>query len=238
MWGYDSLYNKAKYFVCKGLDHEVPESAEVPLWCILSLELLARATLSRISPALLADQRDGSNILYALGFPGKTAPVSVPAKTVFFRCMAVCEKFSELENKQCMEWMEWRNEDLHTGRMPFENLKASIWLPDFFRICSIFLEQNETGMDDFFGPVHTIQATKMVESLSKDERAKAHETVREARDKFQNLEVSERLEKLKRGGELEKQYLSENRGFKQIKCPSCEGGALVAGDLIRSTTPM
>ena len=84
MWDYESIYNKAKYFVRKGLDHEEPESTEIPLWCILSLELLARATLSRINPALLADPRDGNNILSALGFPGKTAPVSVPAKTVFF----------------------------------------------------------------------------------------------------------------------------------------------------------
>ncbi len=237
MWDYDSLYKKAKYFVRKGLDHEAPESPEIPLWCILSLELLARATLSRISPALLADPRDGNNILYALGFPGKTAPVSVPAKTVFVRCMVVCERFSEQEYNRCVEWLNWRNEDLHTGHMPFENLKTSIWLPDFFRICSILLEQNETDLDDFVGTSHISQATTMVESLSQEERAKAHETVREAREDFQELGISERLERIKLGGDKLQKILLRHKSCKQIRCPSCEGGAIVVGDLIRSTTP-
>ena len=237
MWDYGSLYQKAKYFVRKGLDHEAPESPEIPLWCILSLELLARATLSRISPALLADPRAENNILYALGFPGKTVPVSVPANTVFVRCMAVCEKFSKQEYNRCVEWLNWRNEDLHTGRMPFENLKTSIWLPDFFRICSILLEQNETDLDDFVGTSHTSQATTMVESLSQEERAKTHEAVRESREDFQKLEISERLERIKRGADKLQEVLLRHNSGKQIKCPSCEGAAVVVGDLIRSTTP-
>ena len=237
MWDYGSLYQKAKYFVRKGLDHETPESPEIPLWYILSLELLARATLSRISPALLADPRDRNNILYALGFPGKTVPVSVPAKAVFILCMAVCEKFSKQEYNRCVEWLNWRNEDMHTGRMPFENLKTSIWLPDFFRICSILLEQNETDLDDFVGTSHTSQATTMVESLSQEERAKTHEAVRESREDFQKLGISERLERIKRGGDKLQEVLLRHKSGKQIKCPSCEGEAVVVGDLIRSTTP-
>ena len=237
MWDYDSLYNKAKYFVRKGLDHETPESAEIPLWCILSLELLARATLSRINPVLLADPREGSNILYALGFPGKKGPTSIPAKTVFIRCMTVCENFSEQEFDRCMEWLNWRNEDLHTGNMPFENLRTGRWLPDFFRICSILLEHNETDLEDFVGTSHTSQANEMLESLSREERKRAHKAVKEAREKFQQLEVSERLEKLKDGDAKLEKLLLRHKNCKRIKCPSCEGSACLVGDLIRSTTP-
>ena len=241
MWDYDSLYNKAKLFVRKGLGHQEPQSAEIPLWYILSLELLARATLSRISPALLADPRDGSNILFALGFQrlpsGRTAPASVPARTVFSRCAVVCEKFTEQDSKRCTEWLNWRNEELHTGKLPFENLRTSIWQPDFFRICSILLEQNNTSLEDFVGTDFANHAKTMVSAFSENEREVARNSVKAAKEKFQGLGVEERLEKIKFGEEKSKDLQSKFPGCKEIECPSCEGRALIGGELVRSTIP-
>ena len=161
----------------------------------------------------------------------------MPAKTVFARCMTICEKFSKQEYDRCMEWMNWRNEELHTGSMPFENLKTGNWLPDFYRICSIFLENNNSNLDDFVGTMHATQATMMVEALSQEEKKKAYGAVKEQRRIFEDLEVAERLERIRAGSEKSKQYVKENVGSKEIECPSCEGRAVIIGELIRSTTP-
>ena len=237
MWNYDSLYRKAKLFVRKGLEHDAPDSTEIPLWCIVALELLARATLSRINPALLADPRDGASILAACGFPSKKAPTSVPAKTVFHRCVVICEDFSEQDYSRCIEWLNWRNEELHTGSLPFEELKTSVWLPDFYRICSLLLGKNEASLEDFLGTEHATTAKTMVESLSEKERKEAHAEVRAKREKFQALDVEERLERIKQGNARAKRNWSLRARSREIKCPSCEGVAFVVGDLIRSTTP-
>ena len=237
MWDYDSLYKKSKYFVRKGLEHQTQEFAEAPLWFILAIELLARATLSRIHPVLLADPQDGANIMSAFGFGRKKAPMSVPAKTVFRRCVVVCEEYSESDFDRCMEWMNWRNEQLHTGKLAFEELKASTWLPDFYRICMIFLSYNATSLQDFLGENHAATAKEIVESLSTKKKSEAHSMVREKRIKFKKFGVDERLERLNAGRIATQQAWSIRRRGKEIDCPSCEGAALVFGDLIRSTDP-
>ena len=236
MWDYDSLYQKARAFVRKGLEHEVPGSAEVPLWCILALELLARATLSRINIALLADPKDDASVLFACGFQGKRAPRSIPATMVFGRCMVVCKDFSEQDRRRCVKWLNWRNEELHTGSVPFEGLRTGVWLPDFYRICTIFLSRNETDLEDFVGAEHATTAKEMVESISDQKKAEANKEVLMKKNAFQTLSVEERLERIKQGSVRAKnsQYYEQS---KEIKCPSCEGTAFVFGRLVRSTTP-
>ena len=237
MWDYDSLYKKSKLFVRKGLDHDEPRSPEVPLWCILSLELLARATLARVNPALLADPTDGANILYACGFPAKRAPTSIPAKTVFHRSVVVCEEFSERDYAYCLEWLNWRNEELHTGGLPLEQLKTSAWLADFFRISEIFLCQNGESLTEYVGPEHAKTANEMREALSDQKKSEAYQLIKEKREEFQQLVVEERLERLKLGTERRKvKWNLRARGY-EFDCPACEGPALVVGNLIRSTTP-
>ena len=237
MWDYDSLYKKAKVYVRKALEHEQPTSEEVPLWSVLALELLARATLSSIHPALLADPRDGASLLHACGYPSKKAPTSAPARTVFHRCVVICGEFTEQDYNKCLEWLNWRNEELHTGELPFEQLKTGSWLPDFFRICTTLLHANQSSLEDFVGPEHAKMATDMISALSAQKRSEAFDAVKKKRAEFQNRQVEERLERIRDGKEqIKDQYRLRARG-KEIVCPSCEGPALVVGDLIRSTTP-
>lgn len=237
MWDFDSLYNKSKLFVRKGLEHEDPDSPEIPLWCILALELLGRAVLSRVSPALLADPKDGVNVLFACGFPSKKAPISIPAKTVFHRCVVICEDFSQDDYERCMEWLKWRNEEFHTGSLPFEGLKTSTWLPDFFRICTILVKFLGINLEEYVGAEHSAMAKERVESLSRQAQEDARLEVSRKKAEFQALGVEERLEKIKQGTAKAKTAWQIRAQGKEVTCPSCEGVALVVGGLIRSTTP-
>lgn len=237
MWDYDSLYKKSRYLVRKSLDDDSQVFAELALSFVLSLELLARATLSRIHPVLLADPQDGANIMFAFGFGRKKAPVSVPAKTVFRRCVLVCEEFTESDYDKCMEWMTWRNEQLHTGKLPFEELKESIWLPDFYRICTILLRQNGTTLEDFVGTNHADTAKEMVESLSSQRRTDAHDLVRQKKIEFKKLGADRKLKLLSEGRNQAQRAWSLRRRSKEIDCPSCDGTALVIGDLMKSSSP-
>jgi hypothetical protein len=87
-WSFAALFAKAKLYMERA-DEEDANSPLFPFWASLSLEFLCRAALSAVHPSLLADPREGSNLLYACGIEVKTAPKSIPAKTVFDRCQSV-----------------------------------------------------------------------------------------------------------------------------------------------------
>lgn len=235
MWDKESLYAKAKLYVRKGLDHEEPTSSEPPLWCIMSLELLARSALAKVHPALLADPKDGANILFAFGFPGKSAPISIPAKTVFHRCVVVCPGFTQSHYDQCMTWMNWRNEEVHTGGLPFEGLRTSKWQPHFFQIASTLLAGMGHDLADFVGGSHAKHAESMLDGFSDAKKKEAHEEVRTKRAEFEALDIEERLKRVQTGKE-QRQRLSRSM-TKSVDCPACGGPAHVIGDILRSTTP-
>ena len=238
MWDYNSLYEKAKDYVRKGLEHQEPSSTEVPLWCILSLELLARATLSNINSALLADLINEDSLLSTCGISTKKAPTSAPANVVFSRCMAVCEDFFDEDYKRCMAWLNWRNEELHTGKSPFKELPPTSWQPDYFRICTALLKNNNTKLADFVGKEQAKVATRMIESLSQEKKNEARDKVSEAKRLFDISDGEQRGEKLKEGSAKAKRMSAQTAQYSDKKCPSCGGSAVLVSDLIRSTTPI
>ena len=238
MWDYNSLYNKAKEFARKGLEHQDPGSTEVPLWCTLALEMLARATLSRRNPALLADLRSEDSLLSICGISTKKTPTSASTNVIFSRCMAICDGFTEAEYKKCLVWLNWRNEELHTGKSPFNDTTTAEWRPDFYHICAILLHQNGITLEDFIGKAQADAANIMIDSLNEQKKKEAHDRVREARKLYEELEVEKRAESLGSGSAKAKTISSSNRRCSERKCPSCGGRAVLISDLIRSTIPI
>lgn len=237
MWSTNELFDKASLYVRRGLNHPNPDSAEVPLWCFLSLEMLARSVLAETNVALLADPGDGNNILFACGFPSTKSPKSIPAKTVFHRCTVLCPGFTTQEYDQCMLWMNLRNEELHTGALPLDDLQSSEWMPRFFQIAGILISQIGRSLEDFIGSAHTDSAKTMIEAVSEDSKKSAFRSIKEAKEAFNEFEVSSRLEKLHAGEEARsKDYSARVSGY-EFKCPACEGPAMVVGDIVRSTPP-
>ena len=238
MWDYDSLYKKAKEFVHKGLEHQDPSSNEVLLWCIMALELLARATLSNKNPALLVDLRNEDSLRSACGVPAKKTPTSAPANVIFSRCVAICDDFTEEHLKRCLSWLGWRNEELHTGSSPFENIRTSDWRPEYFRICSILLSENKLNLKDFIGKPQAEAAHTIIDSLDDQKKKEAHDQVYKARLKFREREAEDQAIRLQEGSARAKKVVSTNMQCKEEKCPSCLGRAVLVSDLVRSTTPV
>jgi hypothetical protein len=94
-WSPESLYNKAKVFAERAHNEHV-DSALFGFWMSLTIEMLGRAALAQIHPALLADPREPDNIQYAFGIIPKGVPKSIQAKTVFARCSVFVDGFTEV----------------------------------------------------------------------------------------------------------------------------------------------
>src|SRR5690348_11746863 len=100
-WASEALYNKAKVFAERAHDQPI-DSALFAFWMSLTIEMLARAALAKIHPALLADPREPENIQYVFGITPKTPPKSIHAKTVFARCSVFVDGFTDRMSGHCL----------------------------------------------------------------------------------------------------------------------------------------
>ncbi|MER9952486.1 hypothetical protein [Mesorhizobium sp. M0047] len=143
-WNPQALYDKAERYMqqAHGLDSDEWDHA---LWSGLALELLARAALANIHPALLAEpDRAGSNLISALGFKPivkKFTPRSISVSEVFTRLAAMLPEFSaELESFGALHTGR-RNAELHSGELGFDGVKDRLGSPNSTRPAQCCLRQ-------------------------------------------------------------------------------------------------
>jgi len=54
LWEYDKLWQKAKVYIQKAFEED-REGEMFPFWATIALEFVARTTLAKVHPVLLAD---------------------------------------------------------------------------------------------------------------------------------------------------------------------------------------
>jgi hypothetical protein len=146
---YDAIWLKAVAFINRALD-ATDDFEERAFWAVCSLELLAKAALAKISPALIADiNADGNSLLIATGLHQDASTfVSVPAKTVFKRCQSLTKQFdSTRANKIAAN----RNGYLHSGAPFCAAIPAARWWEEYWPLVSILLPAQDKELADFVG---------------------------------------------------------------------------------------
>lgn len=231
VWDQHELWQKAKLFADRAFQAD-RDGSDFPLWAILALELLARAALAHVHPALLADPQKGGNLLYAFGFGTVSAPKSVPARTVFSRCKDVIPLFADRQEKQCLALVERRNAELHSGELAFEQYGTASWLADYFATCEILADFQGRTLQELFGPDEAPAAREMIDDVAMTARDTVSSKIATAKATFEALPDDERAARLRR-------QAPETSGvaYKVRPCPACGGHALVLGKVVRAEEP-
>lgn len=133
MWSEQEYWLKAQLYIRRAQSAE-GEDGLYAYWMALALEFIARAALSKVNPVLNADSTQVQNIYFALGLANVGNPKTVPLHTAFKRCVVVVDGFEEAHRSFCDFLGVQRNEELHTGSLPFENLKLQDWLQDYYEV--------------------------------------------------------------------------------------------------------
>ena len=158
-WSEEALWLKARLFINRATDPDDRSFDELALWASLSLELLAKAALSRVSPLLIATpSEEGTNLLIASGLvQGDATFHTAPAKTIFTRCGRAFRPFNKDE---ALKIAAGRNEYLHAGSATFTALPPHAWWPRFWAQAVILLTAQDKDLEDFVGPdrVATVEA--------------------------------------------------------------------------------
>jgi len=239
-WSYEALFEKANIYMERALLAD-RNSSLFPFWSSLALELIGRATLSKIHPALIADPREGQNILHAFGYAaGKELPKTIGAKTIFLRLQIIVENFTPQEEKFCQSFINMRNEELHTGTPVFEGYSTNVWLTQFFKSVKILLQHQGKELSDLLGEDEAETAEQMISEYNHDLISKVNEKIKEFRDKFnaQKEEVREALKHQPKA--LIPEYIVKEQlhgKYKIVPCPSCSADALIVGKFISQSAP-
>jgi hypothetical protein len=171
-WSPDALFNKALQYVSE-MERCAPDDWRFALWSTLALELLARAAVAYVSPAMLGDGKDWRNVYYALGNP-PVAKGFVPMSKTIGEVLSVLEEIRPSFTKElagfCRRHCTRRNAELHTGEDVFTGLATSRWLPEFYASCDVLLGSMGKGLSELFSNPKI--AEEMITAL-RDTAAKA-----------------------------------------------------------------
>ncbi|WP_329474981.1 hypothetical protein OG555_25045 [Kribbella sp. NBC_01484] len=234
-YDHEALWIKAKLFLNRAMDDEDARAFdERALWASLALELLAKAALARVTPALIADpSEDGINLLIASGLvEGDPRFLSVRAKTIFSRCQRAFKPFNA---KEAEIFTSARNEYLHSSGIGFATIPPRAWWPRYWSLVIVLIAALEKELEELVGADrqqevedHLAQNTKNIEHRTETliERAKL------------------RLAQF-RGGTLPAKVAAEFRpGFDRTAglryrepetCPACGEMGTLEGDEVSNT---
>jgi len=232
-WSAEELFLKAQRYVQRMGQKELSDQ-ERALWSSLSLELLARASLSNVSAALLAEVKDKNwqSLFHALGFAPtaeKFSPKSISAIETYSRLSAIFPGFTKELETFCVGHTGRRNSELHSGEPAFDNILNSGWAPQFYLACESLLHTMGKSLEDFVGRAEAGVAKKLIEAAV-DKSAKAVRGDVEAHKKVWSAKGDQDRASLVTTAAL---WATRPMGHR-VSCPSCGSPALVFGEAIGS----
>lgn len=230
-WTDDALWSKAKLYMGRAIV-EQRDGPLFPFWCSLALEFLARSALAIISPTLLAEpDRDMKNLLYALGKgPPSKGAKSINAVLVFELCKQLVPGFGPEEKELCEALSNRRNEELHSGGMPFEIFKTSDWLSKFYATAAVLLKFQKRELKDLLGKKEAAAAMTMIEAFKQEVSGKVKKSVHAHKTIFDEKPEKRQAELLAKSAAAAKEKTAH--GGHGVICPACGAKSWVIGDSI------
>ena len=223
-WSAEALFNKTLVYVGE-MERLTADDWRFGLWSSLSLELLARAAVANISPALLASGKDWRNVHYALGHPPSKKdfkPNSLLTREIFAMLNELLPEFNKESLDFCVLHCANRNAELHTGEERFAGLNRSEWLPKYYAACDVLLKSMGKTLNDLFDDPEA--ADQMILAL-KDTAAKAVEKdIDDCKKIWEQKSPSEQQQALAQAAT----WATRHSGHR-VNCPACGSPALTKG---------
>ena len=233
-WDSTSLWLKAKVFADRSnrVEHEDPSFG---FWSAMALELLARAALSSVHPTLNADPREVDNILYALEQKVSKQPRSLPAHAVYLRLERLVEGFGRRERELCEYLSLLRNEELHTGALPFDTLRQVTWIGRYYSVRKTLCEFMGKTLTDYLGDETAATAEQLIHATNEGVKKTVLDRVAGRRRAFQELSEQEQQEHRALAAIVGKASMAE--GWTSSACPACASEGVLTGAVIREFDP-
>jgi transcription elongation factor Elf1 len=133
--------------------------------------------------------------------------------------MALCEVLSNC-----------RNEELHSGGLPFETLPKD-WLSRFYSTCHVFLSFQKRSLLDFLGEDEAVAAKRMIEASQQQVLEKVRKSISAHKTTFEEKNPKEKKALLGKSDSSAK--LMAYQGGHRVTCPACGAKSWVTGEKVR-----
>ena len=164
----DALYAKSQVYIQRGLRAQAcNDTEEYQLWASLSLELLGKAALSKVHPALVADPTHAPSLFSACGRQLSPDIRTITAKTLFERLSHIEKAFDTRHQRFCEQMALRRNAELHSGESPFSGMSAEAWEREFWGAVQIILEIQGETLESWLGAEVAKAPVKIIEHAEK-----------------------------------------------------------------------
>lgn len=236
VWDYEPLWAKSALYMERALEAE-RDSNLFPFWASLALEFLGRAALASVHPALLAatTEKDRYNLLYAFGYVPKVktfVPRSIDVNEIFKRCEQIVPGFTKDVKAFCDGIVGRRNEELHSGGLPFEGFPNQLWLPRFYESCKTLLEFQKKEMGHLLGAEEAKAAETMLRSAADETAKKVKGLIHDHAEVWKAKLEIDRTRLAREAEEAAQPYLGH-----VVPCPACGSKCLLRGEEIRQQQP-
>ena len=173
-WTSDTLWAKAASYAQEALSAD-PKGVLFPLLASFCLELLGKASLAKIHPALIADPRgEGENLLYAFG-AAHSDPRTIVSVTVFKRLGNESGFTEDYQKDVRTTRRSRRNRQLHTGELAFHNFKYRQVGFQIYRVTKLLTEVLGRELKSCSGQEHAKEA----DEAAAVERARVQKVVKD-----------------------------------------------------------
>ena len=231
----NALWMKAVSFVNRSFD--ALDNSDFPLaatWAAVALELLGKSTLANLNPCLVADPSDdGISLLIAAGvLRDYSRAKSIPAKAVFSRCRRAFPAFSADE---ALRVASARNEELHSGLMPFDAIAdTDSWWGKYWAQVVILVEARGDSVESFVGTMRVEAVDSWLASNAEHVRLFTERRIAEAVERWSvalsSVQGANTLAAfLTRLPQLSVEFSSS------VVCPACDHHAVLLGDEVESS---
>jgi hypothetical protein len=229
-WDRDPLWAKSRLYFeyALALDRTDPRFG---LWCTFGLELLARAALSSVSPALLAEpDREHKYLLHAFGRGNpKVGQVSIGADRVFRLCEAIFPGFTSEHVQSAKALLERRNAELHTGEAAFDGYTTQHWLSGFYACCKALAEALGESLETLLGSEEAREAVTLLDAIDREVRERVSRRVEHYAGVFFDKPESEQ-QAARTAAAVDGARLAHAKHHR-VTCPACGSAATVQGDV-------
>jgi hypothetical protein len=225
-WSKEAFFSKAQRYVETMMEKDHSDW-EFGFWSALTLEILVRASISNISPALVADGKDWNNVLYAVGTDPnqqKFTPKSADISDLMKRAENIFPDFTREMLNFSIAHINKRNSELHSGALPFDGVGSSSWLPMFYSVCKVLVTSIDETLETLLGKEVAEEAELHIVALLDESAKSVNGTINAHKTIWDNQSNEEKI-KLTKQAEL----LSTRHHGHRVECPACKSVALIQG---------
>lgn len=250
-WDTDALRSKAVLYFQRAFTAEAEEEPELfAFWSHLGLELLLRAAVAHIHPALLSGSKR-SNLLYGLGLDPNADPLALASTTtaeIIDICEALVDGFAVAEAAVCRTSLRRRNTELHSATAAMANLERG-WQGRQFAVCKVLADHLGTNFEELFGADSAELAERLIDQEAESIREETRVAIDAARRRAAKLSAETRA---KREAKAELEWIPDDRLpiprgltpaadqppiLRQVGCPACDTPVVLRGEVVRRGSP-